>query len=70
MRKSVRQARVHVINKLTKEVKRLRERKGPETSQVKAKRKADRFLEEIKLLKVSNSLIEFYLLCSIDSPVF
>ena len=54
MRKSVRQARVHVINKLTKEVKRLRDRKGPENIQVKARRKAERYLEEIKVLKVWN----------------
>ena len=56
MRKNVRQARVHVVNKLAKEVKRLRERKGPENLQIKAQRKAERFLQEIKIIQVLLSL--------------
>ena len=57
MRKRVRQAKVHVIRKLTREVKKLRDRKGSEEVQLKSKRKADRLYLEITTIKVFLYLI-------------
>ncbi|XP_054718125.1 serum response factor-binding protein 1-like [Uloborus diversus] len=51
MRKYVKQAKVHVINKFVKEVKLLQNRKGDENKVSKAKRKAERLLTEIALIK-------------------
>lgn len=53
MRKVVRTARVHIINKLTKDIKKLKERKGDEKALEKTKRKIERFLQEIQVIKVS-----------------
>jgi len=52
MRQEVRKGRVHTINKLTKIVKKLNGRKGTEQAQEKAKRKADRLVQEIQIIKV------------------
>ncbi|OXA64615.1 serum response factor-binding protein 1 isoform X2 [Folsomia candida] len=51
MRKVVRTARVHIINKLTKDIKKLKERKGDEKALEKTKRKIERFLQEIQVIK-------------------
>jgi hypothetical protein len=54
MRKVVRRARLHLINKLTKEVKKLKEHKGSDQAKGKASRKAERLLQEIQVIKVSS----------------
>lgn len=51
MRRLVRQARVCVIHKLTREVKTLRMKHGTEKQQEKNKRKADKLISEIHALK-------------------
>lgn len=51
MRKFVKQAKVHTINKLVKQIKLLQNRKGNEVQINKAKRKAERFLETVTLMK-------------------
>jgi len=52
MRSCVQQARVHVVHKLTKEIKLLKQRKGVEAAVQKSLRKSERYLEEIKEIKV------------------
>ncbi|KFM82653.1 Serum response factor-binding protein 1, partial [Stegodyphus mimosarum] len=54
MRKYVKQAKVHTINKMAKEVRLLQNRKGDEKNVLKAKRKAERVLEEISVIKKIN----------------
>lgn len=44
---------MHIINKLTKDIKKLKERKGDEKALEKTKRKIERFLQEIQVIKVS-----------------
>ncbi|XP_012274244.1 serum response factor-binding protein 1 [Orussus abietinus] len=51
MRHAVRRARVHVVRKLVRDVKTLREKKGNEKQQEKYKRKAERFANEILAIK-------------------
>ncbi|KAL2725427.1 serum response factor-binding protein 1 isoform X1 [Vespula squamosa] len=51
MRKLVRQARVCVIHKLTREAKTLRTKNGTEKQQEKNKKKADKLINEIYFLK-------------------
>ncbi|CAG7730519.1 unnamed protein product [Allacma fusca] len=51
MRKSIRQAKVHIIRKLSREVKKLRERRGAEEVQQKSNRKADRLVKDIVSIK-------------------
>lgn len=51
MRAVVKRARLFVINELVKKIHKLRKRKGSEAVQSKNKNKADRLLEEIKILK-------------------
>lgn len=58
MRKSVRQAKVQIINRLISQIKKYKNRKGNPKDQEKAKRKADRILDEIQVLKVSLLKIE------------
>lgn len=43
---------MHLISKLTKEVRKLKNRKGAEKAVEKAKRKAERLLLEIGVIKV------------------
>lgn len=58
MRKGVRQAKVQIINRLISQIKKYKNRKGNPKDQEKAKRKADRILEEIQVLKVNFTIIE------------
>ncbi|GBM63372.1 hypothetical protein AVEN_185477-1 [Araneus ventricosus] len=51
MRKFVKQAKIHAINKCTKQIKFLENRKGNEEQMAKTKRKLQRLLEEVKILK-------------------
>ncbi|CAL7945421.1 unnamed protein product [Xylocopa violacea] len=51
LRKSVRQARIHVINKLVREAKKLRSSRDNEKQLEKFKNKADKFLREVSALK-------------------
>lgn len=54
MRGSVKQVKTHLINKLTREAKKLREKKGTEEQKKQNQKKADRFIEEVMLMKVTN----------------
>jgi hypothetical protein len=51
MRHTIRQARVCIVNKLTKQIKQLQNRHGNEIQQEKCKKKADKFIAEIHALK-------------------
>ncbi|CAH0381710.1 unnamed protein product [Bemisia tabaci] len=51
MRGSVKQVKTHLINKLTREAKKLREKKGTEEQKKQNQKKADRFIEEVMLMK-------------------
>ena len=53
-RKLVRQSRVHCIRKLSRDIKKLREKKGTNEQKSKNLKKADRFVEEIYQMKVSS----------------
>lgn len=52
MRHIVRKSKVHTINKLSRESKKLKVKKGNEEQVVKNKKKADRFVNELMVLKV------------------
>jgi len=51
MRNTIRQARVCVVNKLTKQIKQLQNKHGNEIQQEKCKKKADKYIAEIHALK-------------------
>lgn len=53
MRKCVRQSRIHSIHKLSREIKKLKEKKGTDEQKIKNLKKAERFVEEIGIMKVS-----------------
>ena len=59
MRKAVRQAKVHVVRKLTREVAKLKDRKGTEEIKQKCQRKAERLHQEIISIKVTYILKQF-----------
>jgi len=52
MRHIVRKSKVHTIHKLTREAKKLKEKKGNEEQIVKNKKKAERFINELMVIKV------------------
>lgn len=52
MRHIVRKSKVHTIHKLTREAKKLKEKKGSEDQIVKNKKKAERFINELMVIKV------------------
>ncbi|XP_029347259.1 serum response factor-binding protein 1 isoform X2 [Acyrthosiphon pisum] len=54
MRHIVRKSKVHTIHKLTREAKKLKEKKGSEEQLVKNKKKADRFICELMVIKKLN----------------
>lgn len=54
MRHIVRKSKVHTIHKLTREAKKLKEKKGSEEQLVKNKKKADRFISELMVIKKLN----------------
>lgn len=56
MRHIVRKSKVHIINKLTREAKKLRIKKGTEEQIAKHKKKAERFINELLVIKVYNCL--------------
>ncbi|XP_069687494.1 serum response factor-binding protein 1 isoform X2 [Periplaneta americana] len=56
MRREVRRARVHVINKLVRESKKLKNKNGSEEQKKKNERKAERFMEEVFIIKPGESL--------------
>lgn len=51
MRQVVRRSRVHIINKLARETKKLKEKKGSEEQVIKNKKKAERFMNELMAIK-------------------
>ncbi|XP_071450106.1 serum response factor-binding protein 1 [Hetaerina americana] len=51
MRKVVKQAKVHIIGRLSREIKNLRNKEGPEELKAKCNRKADRKRDEIYAVK-------------------
>lgn len=57
MRKTVRKAKVHIISKLVREIRKLREKKCADGSE-KFKTKADRLYEELTVVKVYNLFID------------
>ncbi|CAI6367158.1 unnamed protein product [Macrosiphum euphorbiae] len=54
MRHIVRKSKVHTIHKLTREAKKLKEKKGSEEQLIKNKKKADRFISELMVIKKLN----------------
>jgi len=64
MRHTIRQARVCIVNKLTKQIKQLQNRHGNEAQQEKCKKKADKFIAEIHALKkiTNDSIYKFGIL--------
>lgn len=60
MRHVIRKSKVHTINKLSRESKKLKVKKGSEEQIVKNKKKADRFVNELMVLKVFFFFIIFY----------
>jgi hypothetical protein len=52
MRQEARKAKLHTISKLVREVRRLRSKNGSEEQRTKNNRKADRFMEEVLIIKV------------------
>jgi hypothetical protein len=52
MRQEARKAKLHTISKLVREVRRLRSKNGTEEQKIKNNRKADRFMEEVHIIKV------------------
>lgn len=52
MRHVVRKSKVHTINKLSREAKKLKTKKGSEEQIVKNKNKAERFVNELMAIKV------------------
>lgn len=54
MRHIVRKSKVHVINKLSREAKKLKEKKGSEKQIAKNKNKSERFVNELMVIKVYN----------------
>ncbi|XP_041368809.1 uncharacterized protein LOC121383095 [Gigantopelta aegis] len=54
MRSSVRQSKVRVIHKLTRNIEMLRKKKGSEKQLEKLKAKSERLLEEIRVIKAVN----------------
>jgi len=52
MRHIVRKSKVHIINKLLREAKKLKLKKGNEEQIVKNKKKAERFINELLVIKV------------------
>lgn len=59
MRHIVRKSKVHTINKLSREAKKLKEKKGSKEQVNKNKKKAERFVNELMVIKVQ---IQFLLL--------
>ncbi|XP_047121736.1 serum response factor-binding protein 1 [Schistocerca piceifrons] len=51
MRHSVRKAQVHIVHRLTREINKLKNRKGNEKQVEKCKRKAERLIEELQNIK-------------------
>ncbi|XP_060854734.1 serum response factor-binding protein 1-like [Rhopalosiphum padi] len=54
MRHIVRKSKVHTIHKLTREAKKLKEKKGSEEQIAKNKKKAERFINELMVIKKLN----------------
>lgn len=52
MRHVVRKSKVHTINKLSREAKKLKDKKGKEVQIAKNKKKAERFVNELMVIKV------------------
>jgi hypothetical protein len=52
MRQEARKAKLHTISKLVREIRRLRNKNGSEEQKKKNNRKADRFMEEVHIIKV------------------
>lgn len=63
MRHVVRRSRVHVINKLSREAKKLKGKKGNDEQVVKNQRKAERFIAELLAIKVYTIVFCVGLLC-------
>lgn len=59
MRHVVRKSKVHTINKLSREAKKLKTKKGSEEQIVKNKNKAERFVNELMAIKVPFQIIIF-----------
>lgn len=57
MRHIVRKSKVHVINKLSREAKKLKEKKGNEKQIAKNKTKSERYVSELMIIKVYNLII-------------
>jgi hypothetical protein len=70
MRHIVRKSKVHTINKLSREAKKLKAKKGSEEQIVKNKNKAERFVNELMVIKVLLFLYYFNYLISRHVNIF
>lgn len=62
MRHSVRQSRIQSINKLVKEIQKLKAKKGTDEQKAKNLSKAERYVELIHIMKVSADFSKFRML--------
>ncbi|KDR07073.1 serum response factor-binding protein 1 isoform X2 [Zootermopsis nevadensis] len=65
MRQEARKAKLHTISKLVREVRKLRSKNGSEDQKKKNNRKADRFMEEVLIIKkLKDDEISKFALCN------
>jgi hypothetical protein len=57
MRNEAKKAKLYTINKLIRESRRIKNRNGPEEQKKKYNRKAERFMEEVHIIKVNVVLL-------------
>lgn len=70
MRHIVRKSKVHIINKLTRDAKKLRIKKGTEKQIAKHKKKAERFINELLAIKVYNYIHNLTIFSSLNILLF
>jgi hypothetical protein len=68
MRQEVKKAKLYTISKLIRELRRLKSRNGPEERKEKYNRKAERFMEEVLIIKVGASIHYSYSLPLFSLP--
>lgn len=70
MRHIVRKSKVHTINKLSREAKKLKAKKGSEEQIDKNKNKAERFVNELMVIKVPIFLYNFIYFILVHTNIF
>lgn len=57
LKKNVLQAKTHIINNLAKKSKKFKSHKGPDEIKAKFEKKAESYVSEIQLIKVSSFIL-------------